>query len=190
MKSIYFIDIDETVFHTFALIHVMKGNKVVKKLTNQEFNTYVLQKGERFTFDEFRDAQIFLETSKPIMQVINQIKELIKNSNNKIIFLTARADFDNKETFLQAFRNVGIDIDNPNVYVERTGNMTVGTVDEKKKTVIMKYLSTGEYSKAYMYDDCQKNLEKFLSLKSELNEIQYQALLAKNDDLESFITDF
>lgn len=188
MKSIYFIDIDETVFHTFALIHVMKGNKVVKKLTNQEFNTYVLQKGERFTFDEFRDAQIFLETSKPIMQVINQIKELIKNSNNKIIFLTARADFDNKETFLQAFRNVGIDIDNPNVYVERTGNMTVGTVDEKKKTVMMKYLSTGEYSKAYMYDDCQKNLDKFLTLNDELAKITCKAYLATNDTLEIYQT--
>ena len=34
-------DIDDTLFHTTAKITVMKDGKVLKKLSNQEFNTYV-----------------------------------------------------------------------------------------------------------------------------------------------------
>jgi hypothetical protein len=55
-KGITFIDIDETIFNTFAKIYVIKDGKVIKKLSNQEFNTYDLQDRESFDFREFRDA--------------------------------------------------------------------------------------------------------------------------------------
>ena len=39
-KGITFIDIDETIFHTFAKIKVFKDGKLKRELDNQEFNTY------------------------------------------------------------------------------------------------------------------------------------------------------
>ena len=87
-----FFDIDETVFHTFAQINVVKDGKLIKKLTNQEFNTYQLNDGELFDFTEFRDSKVFYDTSKPINNIIKLVKQYIDN-NDRVIFLTAREDF-------------------------------------------------------------------------------------------------
>jgi hypothetical protein len=38
-------DIDDTLFHTFVKIKVMKDGKEVESLTNQEFNVYKLKDG-------------------------------------------------------------------------------------------------------------------------------------------------
>ena len=39
-KGLTMFDVDETMFITKAKVKVMKNGKVVKKLDNQEFNTY------------------------------------------------------------------------------------------------------------------------------------------------------
>ena len=63
-SSISFIDIDETTFHTYAKVGVYDRNgKLVRKLDNQQFNTYELQDGEHFNFDEFKDSKVFKNNS-------------------------------------------------------------------------------------------------------------------------------
>jgi len=170
-SGISFIDIDETLFKTFSLIYVMKDDKIIRKLNNQEFNTYELQPDESFDFREFRDAKHFRETSIPLPQTINRVKRMLQNIHirgSKIIFLTARADFDDKHTFLQTFRDYGIDIDR--VYVERAGNLKTGTIAQRKKRIVMKYINTGNYRRVRMIDDNLANIKKFLSLKDEIQE--------------------
>ena len=163
-----FFDIDETVFHTFAKINVMKDGKVVKKLSNQEFNTYKLCDNEMFDFTEFRDSKVFYDTSKPINNIVNLVKKYI-DKNHRVIFLTAREDFKDKHLFLETFRKYGINIDHPNVYVERSGNLKhISSVSDRKKEVVKKYLSE-KYSVVKMYDDDRKNLETFKNFLSELN---------------------
>jgi len=159
------VDIDDTIFKTFSLIYVMKDGKIIKKLNNQEFNIYKLQDGESYDFRSFRDAEFFRKTSIPIPQTVNRIKRMMKNLDirgSKIIFLTARADFDDKETFLQTFRDYGIPIDN--IYVERAGNDKTGTIANIKKKIILKYLNTGLYRRVRMIDDCMANIKEFLDL--------------------------
>lgn len=39
--GITFVDLDETLFNTFAKIKVLQGKKVIKTLTNAEYNKYV-----------------------------------------------------------------------------------------------------------------------------------------------------
>ena len=177
--GITFFDIDETLYHTFAKIKVIKDGKVVKELDNQQFNTYKLKDGETYNFDEFRDASLFSKTSIPIKKTINRVKKMIssittKGKGSKIVFLTARADFDDKHTFLKRFKEDGIDIDK--IYVERAGNMKTGTVAEKKKKIIMKYLESGKYLKVRMVDDDITNLKHFLSIKNEIPESVYDAI--------------
>jgi len=174
-SGITFIDIDETIFRTFAKIHVIKSNKVIKKLNNKEFNIYKLGPGEKFGFDEFRDAKIFKETSIPIESTVNRIVRMLKNLDRRsstIILLTARPDFDNKETFLNTFRDVGIDIDK--IYVERTGNLTAKepnlSIAEAKKRVILKYISTGDYRRVRLVDDDMKNIKYFLSIRDNVSQ--------------------
>lgn len=181
-NPISFIDIDETTMHTFAKVNVMKDGEVVKSLDNQEFNTHELGDGETYNFDNFRDAKFFNKTSKPIEKTINRIKNIIQSikdnkKQEKVIFLTARSDFDDKEVFLDTFRNFGIDVDIPNVYIERSGNLTnIKNVADRKKYVILKYLKSGLYTAAKMYDDDKKNLQTFEELGQEVNSGKYGIL--------------
>jgi hypothetical protein len=169
-KGITFIDIDESIFKTKALIYVIKDGEIVKKLTNQTFNTYKLQPGESYDFREFRDARLFKKTSIPIKPIVERIKRMFKNidvRNSKVVFLTARSDFDDKDIFLSTFSNVGIPINN--IYVERTGNMKTGTISERKKKVIINYIKDGDYRRVRLIDDDIKNIKDFLSLKHSLS---------------------
>ena len=71
-KGLTMFDVDETMFKTKARVHVTKDGKVIKKLTNQEFNKYKLKSGEDFDFGEFTNAKIFNQTSTPIARRLQQ----------------------------------------------------------------------------------------------------------------------
>jgi hypothetical protein len=88
--------------------------------------------------------------------------------------VTARADFDDRELFLDTFRKYGVDIDRVHVY--RAGNMT-GKIqtEEKKKIIIRGLLDKTPYTKAIMYDDAVPNLESFVELKDEYPRTKFYA---------------
>lgn len=185
--GITFVDIDETIFNTFASINVLKNGEVIKKLDNQQFNEYNLEPGESFDFGEFKDSATFLATSKPITSIIRIIKKMLtlvtaNSEGSRIVFLTARSDFDNKETFLNTFRKYGIDIDSARMFVERSGNIEGGTVAERKKTVVLKYLSEGIFRRARLIDDNRQNLAEFLTIESDLSA-DLTELIRKNHSL-------
>ncbi|MBN1175019.1 hypothetical protein JXA48_00075 [Candidatus Woesearchaeota archaeon] len=168
--GITFVDIDETLFHTSAKVIVKKDNKKIKELSNQEFNNYILKSGEELDFSEFVDSKLFYETSEPIKSIINQVKNIIRGietteSKSKIILLTARKDLENKELFLQTFRDQGIDIDNKEViYIERAGNISGMSIAQKKRIIIMKYLKQGIFRRCRLIDDSKENIREFLKL--------------------------
>jgi len=176
-RSIYFVDIDETLFKTAAKIRVVKDGKTVGNLTNQEYNSHELAPGEEYDYAEFADGDLFRTTSEPIDNVIEKVKEIhakvVAESGSRIILLTARADFLDKEPFLQKFRDHGLDIDN--MYVERTGNMGHGPSGPKKKIKVAEYLNSGDYDRAKMVDDHHGNLDAFLSLQSDFPEVEFRA---------------
>ncbi len=175
--TISFWDIDNTILDTKALIYVIKDGKIIKKLSNQEFNTYQLQKGESFDFSEFRDAELFNKTSIPIPMTVNILKSMFKRKgikDQKVVFLTAREDFDDKEVFLSTFSNLGIPINN--IYVERTGNIKTGTTSQKKEKVVKSYLDTGKYTVAKLFDDDIKNLEGFASLDDYYPDVRFHSI--------------
>ena len=175
-------DIDETLFHTKAKVAVMHDGKVVRMLDNQEFNTYKLKDGESFDFKEFKSAEVFRRTSTPIASMVEKAKAIVKakkNPHSKAIIVTARADFDNKDEFLNTFRDHGIPIDS--MHVERSGNLGISSPAEAKKVVFRKYLNTKNYVKARLYDDAMSNLKAFLELQSEYRDIEFEAWFVKSD---------
>jgi len=175
-KEISFVDIDETIFHTFAKIHVIdkETNELIRKLDNQEFNSYTLKPNEKFDFKEFRDAKLFHDTSIPIKPMVERLKTMIERlkvneRGSKIIFLTARSDFDDKNKFLDTFHKHGIDVSfQPTVYVERTGNLKTGTVEQKKEKIIMDYLKKENYRRIRMIDDHMGNIRQFASIANKI----------------------
>ena len=181
--SLTVFDIDETLFHTTAKIGVVKKGKVVRRLSNSEFNTYVLQPGEHFDFTEFRSAEKFAE-SKPIPKMIAKAKAIshgiARKPLSRVIILTARADFDDREKFLDTFRKQGLDMNK--IRVERAGNITSDhDVATKKYIIIRAYLNTKQFSKVRLFDDSMANLKMFLHLKHEFPSVKFEAYYAYPD---------
>ena len=181
--SLSIFDIDDTLFHTTAQIAVMKSGKVVKRLTNNEYNTYRLKSGETFDYSEFKNAAKFYKESKPITRMINKAKSLVNNVKNplsRVIIITARANFDDRDKFLATFRKHGFPIDK--VRVERAGNITdIELPAQKKAMIIRNYLREGKFSKVRLFDDSMSNLREFLRLKTEFKDVKFEAYFANPD---------
>jgi hypothetical protein len=152
---------------------VVKDGRVVKSLNSHDFTHYKLQPGEEFDFGDFRDAREFFTNAKPIIPMINQLKHDIA-TGNKVVMVTARADFNDRELFLDTFRKYGIDMNKVHVY--RAGNFVgKASTEEKKKVIIRNLLSKDHYSKAIMYDDALPNLHAFVELKDEYPHTKFYA---------------
>jgi hypothetical protein len=175
-QDLIIFDIDDTLMHTTAKIKVVKDGQIVRDLTNQEFNTYKLQPGEEFDFGEFRNAEKFRQESKPIEPMVRKLKTILNNAGNaKVIMLTARADFDDKDTFLQTFQDLGIDMSK--IHVHRAGNLPGNDSPAYKKAVwVRKYLDTKQYSHVRLYDDSMSNLRVFKELQQEYPTVDFRAV--------------
>lgn len=175
-------DIDETLFKTVARVNIVKDGEVIKKLGNREYNTYHLQPGESFDFHEFKNARHFRDTSEPIAKAIRKLIAMHKNvkaKGSKMIIVTARSDFDDRDIFLDTFRQQGIDIDD--IYVHRAGNLGTMPSAAAKKIVIKKYLDTGKFGRARLFDDAVTNLQMFKDLAHEYPNIKFEPFLARED---------
>ena len=172
-SKLVIFDIDDTLVHTQTKVHVVKDGQIVKSLNSHEFTHYKLQDGESFDFGAFRNAKEFFDNAKPIIPMLNQLKQDIA-TGNKVVMVTARADFDDRELFLDTFRKYGVDMNKVHVY--RAGNMT-GKIqtEEKKKIIIRDLLNKGRYTKAIMYDDAEPNLQSFVELKKEYPKTKFYA---------------
>lgn len=182
--SVTFFDIDETLFHTSAKVLIIKNGKLVRELSNQEFNTYKLKDGEKFDFTQFRDAEIFKDNSKPIKQTVDKIKEMSKTAimnGSKIALLTARQSFEDMATFKQAFVDQGIPIEKIDINFAGDIAEKAGSVALAKKTIVERYLAHGEYQEAVLLDDNKENLEEFLKIAETDEGIKFEAILVKED---------
>ena len=164
-SKLVIFDIDDTLVNTDTKVNVVRDGRIVKQLNSHDFTHYHLQPGEEFDFGAFRDAREFYTQARPIPGMIRQLKQDIA-TGNKVIMLTARSDFNDREVFLDTFRQYGIDMSKVHVY--RAGNLNIKAATEEKKKIILQHLLGKEhYDKIIMYDDSVPNLNAFLSLKQD-----------------------
>ena len=158
-------DIDDTLVNTDTRVNVVQDGKIIKQLNSHDFTHYKLGPGESFDFGAFKDAREFFTKARPIPGMIRQLKQDIA-TGNRVIMLTARSDFNDRDVFLDTFRRFGIDMDKVHVY--RAGNLAIKAATEEKKKIILKHLLGKEhFDKLIMYDDSVPNLNAFLSLKQD-----------------------
>jgi GNAT superfamily N-acetyltransferase len=158
-------DIDDTLVNTDTRVNVVQDGRIIKQLNSHDFTHYKLAPGETFDFGAFKDAREFFTKARPIPGMIKQLKQDIA-TGNRVIMLTARSDFNDRDIFLDTFRRFGIDMDQVHVY--RAGNLAIKAATEEKKKIILKHLLGKEhFDKLIMYDDSVPNLNAFLSLKQD-----------------------
>lgn len=177
-------DIDETLFHTTAQIGVLKEGKLVKKLSNTEFNNYKLQPGESYDYKEFSDSEKFYKESQPVRKMMDKARAIVRNvekhPKSKVIIITARTNFNDKKKFLDTFRKHGFAIDK--VRVERAGRIEGEFIPAFKKAIIIRnYLRTRQFSRVRLFDDSMSNLKEFLKLKKEFPMVSFEAFYANPD---------
>ena len=166
--QLHVFDIDDTLVHPTAKINVVdRTGKVKHSLSTSEYAEHEahkkLEPGHRYDFSEFRSAKKFHDESKPIHPMLHRVRKAIK-AGHHVIFNTARANLDNKKTFLDTFRKHGIDMNK--VHVIRVGNMkSRESGAQKKARVVHGYINKHKYSKVHMYDDSKPNLDSFKELK-------------------------
>lgn len=180
---LYVFDIDDTLFRTGARVIIMKDGRVVKKISPTEYNTYVLKPGESYDYGEFRSAEVFRKTAVPIDNVIEKARKIIGRSVgglDEVVFLTARGDFDDKNIFIKVFADHGIDIRN-HAYVERSGNLNLGSAAKNKRFILHKYLTSGRFRKIVLFDDSEQNITMFKALAKHYKSIKFVIYRVRED---------
>lgn len=183
-NSLHVFDIDDTLFHTSAQVHVKKGDKTVAKLSSAEFNTHKLPDGHHYDYSEFHSAHKFDTESVPNHRMLDKMKGIhaAVKGKGRVIINTARQDFDDKHQFLDTFRKHGVDIDD--IHVHRAGNIMQShklSAGEAKNHYIRQHLNTGKYKRASLYDDSKENLNHFLALKKEHPNVHFKAYHVQPD---------
>jgi len=145
-STLHVFDVDDTLVHSNAKVHVKDAKgKTVEKLSTSEYNNHKLPAGHNYDYKEFKSSDVF-KKSHPIKKMIRTINATqsttSKNPKNKVIINTARADFDNKDKFLNTLSQHGIKhIDK--IHVHRAGNIPGNEKPaEKKLTFIKQHLPT------------------------------------------------
>ena len=154
-------DVDDTLINTSARIFVRRNDKLVKTLTNSEYNTYKLRPGEWFDYSEFADPEILSK------ETFTKYWDTLKREYNKgthISIITARNDANMIREF---FLKNGIDIKQELVFaVGNRDYMYHGTVAERNAKTI-KLLAKLGYKTLIFFDDNEENLRAVKELEND-----------------------
>jgi hypothetical protein len=154
-------DLDDTLIHTTAEILLFKDGKFIRKISNTEFNDYVLKPGESFDFAEFDDPKIL--ASSKFTKYWNTLKREYRKGTH-IGILTARSNCDMIKNFLL---NNGIRIKDELVMAINDPKLGLSGTIQQKKAEAIKILANAGYNTFIFFDDNEGNLQSAKKLEKE-----------------------
>ena len=160
-NRIMLFDLDDTLIHTTAEILLFKDGKFIRKISNTEFNDYVLKPGESFDFAEFDDPKIL--ASSKFTKYWNTLKREYRKGTH-IGILTARSNCDMIKNFLL---NNGIRIKDELVMAINDPKLGLSGTIQQKKAEAIKILANAGYNTFIFFDDNEGNLQSAKSLEKE-----------------------
>jgi phosphoglycolate phosphatase-like HAD superfamily hydrolase len=155
----YIFDFDETLVKTDAKVHVYNGDKKVRSLTPEEFNTYKKKLGERYDMSDFTDPRIIDKARKfKMWPALENISNAVKmgRSTSDIYILTARSPKAQLPIHNYLTRQ-GINIPIENVIcigLDEEGEQDIAGYKEK----VLKDLKK-KYAEITFFDDSEENVE-------------------------------
>ena len=152
MEKAFVFDFDDTLAKTTCKINVYErhtpNDKLVAKITPQEFNSYRLGDFEYFNFDEFRNSE-FIRTAKPTF-LIDLAKE-VHAEGHRVYILTAREN--------DVSDSINLWLSEYNIKTKTV--FCVGgdkeSIAKNKRKVLLSIMES--YDKIYYYDDCERNID-------------------------------
>ena len=163
-NKILLFDVDNTLIDSDVKVYVMKDNKLVKKISSTEYNSYKLQQGEYFDYSEFESEDI-LNNKSVFLKYWDTLQREYKKGTH-IGILTARSDIKMIKKF---FLKKGIDIKDDLIFAigDESLNLTSKSIEEKKAECIKRLFEVG-YNTFVFFDDNQSNLDSAEELEMEL----------------------
>lgn len=163
--KIILFDVDNTLIHTTAKIGVRRNGKLMKHLTDQEYNDYILKAGETFDFSEFADPDIL--NNEALTPYWNTLKREYRKGTH-IGILTARGDCDLIRNFLI---KKGIDIKKSLIFATDDPRLGLsGRVQDRKAEVITRLYNLG-YRTFVFFDDNDNNLRSVKKMEDIYDDI-------------------
>lgn len=177
LKTLNVFDLDDTLFRCSAKVKVVnEKGEILRSASNDE----VLDPGESFSYMEFTKAKLFAENPVAIDKMVLKLRLMLEDEHANSIIVTARADLDDKNAFLEVFERFGIDVKRLHIY--RTGNSpTLAKVAERKSFVIFEQIARHGYKRVRMFDDRRDNLNTFLTLKAAFPSVILEGYLVHDN---------
>lgn len=162
-NKILLFDIDDTLITSDACVYVLnRKNKVVRKLTSNEYNSYVLKKNEHYDFRDFDNPEI-LRNARFTKYWNILLKEYIKG--NKIGIVTARED---KEMIYNFLLENGVDIEKRFIFAVGSKECRFSGKIEDKKRQVVEHLSARGYDTFVFFDDNINNLTEAKKMENKI----------------------
>jgi len=153
MKKAFVFDFDDTLATTTCKIEVRQTDVyfgdsfLVQELTPSEFNSYELQEGEWFSFDQFKDI-----VNPVALPLVDFAKELTLEKIHSVFVLSARPS-EATNPIAEFLRSLNIEVKN----VICIGGKPINIAKEKR-TVLMSIIENHDV--VYFYDDDQTNVQE------------------------------
>lgn len=161
--KILLFDVDNTLLESDVKVHVVKGGKLLRKLSSAEYNSYKLQPGEDFDYVEFEDPKIL--NNKSVFLKYWDTLQREYNSGTHIGILTARSD---ANMFYDFFKNHGVTIKRELVFAINDPKLGLkgDTIEERKANAIKRLIDWG-YKTIVFFDDNVNNLKSAKKLEDK-----------------------
>lgn len=162
-NRIILFDIDDTLIRTTAQIRILKNGKIIKKISNAEYNEYKLGPGEEFDYTEFDDPNIL--DNEEFTKYWSTLKREYRKGTH-IGIITARGDCDMIYNF---FKKKGIEIKRELIFAIGDPKLQLtGSIAVRKSTIISKLAWLG-YRTFIFFDDNAANLKSAKQLEKKYN---------------------
>jgi hypothetical protein len=194
-ENIYFFDLDNTLFNTNIKVFIKNKHSNNKKelLDYEHWYNYNLDKNEELDFSLCKSSSFFAKNCKPIKNTIDMLNDIYINSSDRIIILTARSSFDDKDLFLKTLSSYNIPVyDKNRLYIENASdhsNIITDIFEKtpiKKRNIVIDYVEKNPDIKSYMMvEDQIENIKEFLRIPKLLglpNTYSFRGLLVKNNN--------
>lgn len=162
-NKIILFDLDDTIIHTTAEIMIMKGDKMLRHISNSEFNNYTLKAGETFNFGEFDDPTIL--SNEKFTKYWNTLKREYHRGTH-VGILTARSDCNMIKNF---FDSKGIKIKDELIIAINDPKLGLSGSIQERKAEAIKILANGGYKLFIFFDDNEPNLQSAKALEKQYN---------------------
>lgn len=161
--KILLFDVDDTLLKSDVQVHVVKGGKLLRKLSSAEYNLYKLQPGEDFDYVEFEDPKLLNDRSV-FLKYWDTLQREYKNGTH-IGILTARS---NSDMFYDFFKNHGVTIKKELVFAINDPKLGLkgNTIEDRKANAIKRLIDWG-YKTIVFFDDNVNNLKSAKKLEDK-----------------------